>query len=128
MEYFASFNQHGPSVMEYSQYEYDLYLADPSWTADETAYLFDMLRTYDLRFIVVADRYEYLEPRPPGQSRSRSVEVSTRLPDKAHVKDIKDRYYTVCRRLIRTRAASDPVAQQQQIQLHAFDKSQYVMR
>jgi DNA methyltransferase 1-associated protein 1 len=76
VEYFATFNQHGPSIMEYSQYEYDQHLVDPNWTAHETTYLFDMLRTYDLRFIVVADRYEYQAPQSQDPPRSRSVEVS----------------------------------------------------
>jgi DNA methyltransferase 1-associated protein 1 len=110
--------------MEYSQYEYDLHLADPNWTAHETAYLFDMLRVYDLRFIVVADRYEYSGSQPLGLARTRSVEVSSYRWLEAYTKDIKDRYYTVCRRLIRTRAAGDPTAQQQQAQLHAFDKGE----
>lgn len=38
------------------------------------------------------------------------------------MQDIKDRYYTICRRLLRTRTATDPVIQQQQLQAHAFDK------
>lgn len=35
---------------------------------------------------------------------------------------MKDRYYTICRRLIRTRTATDPQAQQQMIQAHSFDR------
>jgi DNA methyltransferase 1-associated protein 1 len=61
--------------MEYSQYEYDQHLADPDWTPHETAYLFDLLREYDLRFIVAADRYAY---QGPTGVRRRSVEVSPR--------------------------------------------------
>ena len=44
--------------MTYSQAEYDQYLKDDSWTKEETAYLFDLLRQYDLRFIIAADRYD----------------------------------------------------------------------
>lgn len=89
--------------MEYSQFEYDQHLVDPTWTSQETAYLFDLLREYDLRFVVVADRYEYA-----GKKRS--------------IEEIKDRYYTICRRLVRTRTASDPQTQQQLLQAYAFDK------
>jgi DNA methyltransferase 1-associated protein 1 len=59
--------------MEYSQYEYDQSLTDPNWTPQETTYLFGVLKEYDLRFIVAADRYEY--HGPAGIVR-RSVEVS----------------------------------------------------
>jgi len=45
--------------MEYSQYEYDQHLTDPNWTSQETTYLFNLLREFDLRFIVVADRYSF---------------------------------------------------------------------
>jgi DNA methyltransferase 1-associated protein 1 len=61
--------------MEYSQYEYDQHLIDSAWTAQETTYLFNMLREYDLRFIVVADRYAY-QARGEDPVRTRTVEVS----------------------------------------------------
>ncbi|WRT70798.1 uncharacterized protein IL334_007797 [Kwoniella shivajii] len=54
------------------QFEYDQHLADPDWTSQETAYLFDLLKTYDLRFIIAADRYAY-------QSKKRSVEYASEL-------------------------------------------------
>jgi DNA methyltransferase 1-associated protein 1 len=72
VKHFHKFNNHAPSVMEYSQYEYDQHLADPDWTVQETAYLFSLLREYDLRFIIAADRYAY--ETPDGVKR-RSVEV-----------------------------------------------------
>ncbi|KAL7420807.1 swr complex subunit [Cryptotrichosporon argae] len=116
VEHFAKFNLHGLSVMEYSQYEYDQHLTDPGWTPHETAYLFDLLREYDLRFVVAADRYEYRAPKGDAELKTRSVE------------DMKDRYYTICRRLVRTRTASDPHAQQQQVQQFTFDKAREVKR
>jgi DNA methyltransferase 1-associated protein 1 len=74
--YFGKFNLHGPSVMEYSQFEYDQHLVDPDWTPAETAYLFDHLRQYDLRFVIAADRYEYTEQKGDDAPKRRSVEVS----------------------------------------------------
>ncbi|WVQ95451.1 hypothetical protein IAU59_002548 [Kwoniella sp. CBS 9459] len=91
------------------QFEYDQHLQDSDWTSQETTYLFDLLKQYDLRFIVAADRYEF--KTPSGQAKRRSVE------------ELKDRYYTICRRLVRTRTASDPAAQQQLLHAYAFDKS-----
>lgn len=60
--------------MEYSQFEYDQHLVDPNWTLQETEYLFELLKEYDLRFIVAADRYAYVSPE--GEKRKRSVEVN----------------------------------------------------
>nr|XP_019007840.1 SWR1-complex protein 4 [Kwoniella pini CBS 10737]OCF46621.1 SWR1-complex protein 4 [Kwoniella pini CBS 10737] len=116
IEYFGKFNLHGPSIMEYSQFEYDQHLNDPEWTPHETAYLFDLLKTYDLRFVVVADRYAYRGQTGTGVEKRRSVE------------EIKDRYYTICRRLVRTRTATDPQAQQQLIHTYAFDKAREIKR
>lgn len=116
VDYFGSFNLHGPSVMEYSQFEYDQHLVDPNWSSHETAYLFDLLRTFDLRFVVAADRYEYLGLKGDQSAKKRSIE------------EIKDRYYTICRRLVRTRTASDVQAQQQQIVQYSFDKAREIKR
>ena len=42
---------------------------DNEWTKEETDYLLNLCRKYDLRFIVIADRYEY------SNTKSRSIEV-----------------------------------------------------
>lgn len=99
--------------MEYSQYEYDQHLVDPNWSSHETQYLFNLLRDYDLRFVIAADRYEYTGLRGTDPIKRRSVE------------EMKDRYYTICRRLVRTRTASDPQVQQQLIVQYGFDKCAY---
>lgn len=62
--------------MEFSQFEYDQHLVDPAWSQHETDYLFDLLRTYDLRFIVVADRYDYKGSTGSEPGKRRTVEVS----------------------------------------------------
>ena len=79
VQYFAKFNQQGPSIMEYSQYEYDQHLADPDWSSSETTYMFNLLREYDVRFVIAADRYEYRDPRG-GPIKRRSVEVREMMP------------------------------------------------
>lgn len=99
--YFRQFDRQHPSVMTFSQAEYDQHLKEDGWGREETLYLFDLMREYDLRFVVVADRYQYSH---------RSIE------------ELKDRYYTVCRRLVRSRAAADPAAQAQLVQAYTFDK------
>lgn len=58
--------------MRFSQAEYDQHLVDPQWSLKETHYLFEILARYDLRFIVVADRYEY---RDGARVKQRTIEV-----------------------------------------------------
>lgn len=57
---------------------------DPSWTWEETEYLWELCRIYDLRFIVIQDRYSFL-------TKERSVE------------ELKDRYYSVSKRILENR-------------------------
>lgn len=94
------------SVIKYTDEEYDKYLADldPDWSKEETDYLMDLCQQYNMRFILITDRYSY-------QQKSRSME------------DLKDRYYTICRTLAKERASGqDPLYQ------YAFDKTREVER
>ncbi|XP_049577807.1 DNA methyltransferase 1-associated protein 1 isoform X1 [Syngnathus scovelli] len=84
---FARFNK-TVQVPVYSEQEYQLHLHDDSWTKAETDHLFDLCKRFDLRFIVVHDRYDH------QQYRKRSVE------------DLKERYYGICGKLTKVRAPS----------------------
>ncbi|KAI4160265.1 MAG: hypothetical protein LQ342_005857 [Letrouitia transgressa] len=61
---------------------YNAKLQSEEWTKEETEYLLDLAYEFDLRWILIADRYEY-KPPEAYQPRSRSME------------DLKARYYHV---------------------------------
>ncbi|OJA09305.1 hypothetical protein AZE42_03129 [Rhizopogon vesiculosus] len=85
--------------------------ADKDWTTEETDYLFSVVREYDTRWYVVHDRYEYLN----GPARS--------------LEELKDRYYSVCRKLIRNRPwAGDEASKAQLLNSYQFDKDRERMR
>lgn len=46
-------------VPVYSEQEYQMYLHDDAWTKAETDHLFDLSRRFDLRFVVIHDRYDH---------------------------------------------------------------------
>ncbi|KAI0307021.1 hypothetical protein B0F90DRAFT_1807729 [Multifurca ochricompacta] len=95
----------------YSQDEYIKFLEDPEWTKEETDYLFSLIREYDSRFYIITDRYEFAGGPP------RSME------------DLKDRYYSICRKLIRNRPwAGDEASKSQLVSSFQFDKEREVMR
>ncbi|KAG6821560.1 hypothetical protein H0H93_000069 [Arthromyces matolae] len=73
------------NVFTYTQDEYTRFLEDKDWSKEETDYLFSVAREYDVRWFVVYDRYDF----PGGVTRT--------------VDDLKDRYYSVCRKLVRNR-------------------------
>lgn len=60
---------------------------DTAWTPRETAYLLDLCKEYDLRWLVIQDRYEY-EPEEKEPPSIRTLE------------DLKERYYFCCRKLM----------------------------
>ncbi|KAF3554467.1 hypothetical protein F2Q69_00018158 [Brassica cretica] len=80
---FAKYNK-SVDVLKYTDDEYENHLTDPVWTKEETDQLFELCERFDLRFTVIADRFPL----------SRTVE------------ELKDRYYSVTRALLRARAQS----------------------
>ncbi|TKY61685.1 SWR1-complex protein 4 [Spatholobus suberectus] len=74
---FAKYNK-SVDVIKYTDEEYDKYLTDPMWTKEETDQLFDLCERFDLRFIVIADRF----------------------PSSRTVEELKDRYYSVSRAIL----------------------------
>ncbi|XP_052184982.1 SWR1-complex protein 4 [Diospyros lotus] len=80
---FAKYNK-SVDVVKYTDEEYEKYLTDPMWTKEETDQLFDLCERFDLRFIVIADRF----------------------PSSKTVEELKDRYYNVSRAILIARAPS----------------------
>ncbi|GJJ07086.1 hypothetical protein Clacol_001285 [Clathrus columnatus] len=84
---------------------------DEEWTKEETDYLFNLVREYDMRWFVIIDRYEY----PGGPDRA--------LERLSSHKDLKARYYSVCRKLIRNRPwLGDEAAKSALLNSYQFDK------
>lgn len=80
---FAKYNK-SVNVVKYTDEEYEKYLTDPTWTREETDQLFELCERFDLRFIVIADRF----------------------PSSRTVEDLKNRYYSVSRAILVARAPS----------------------
>ncbi len=55
---FARFNKE-VSVPLYTSQEYQLHLHDEKWTKQATDHLFDLCNRFDLRWVVVHDRFDY---------------------------------------------------------------------
>ncbi|CAH1392894.1 unnamed protein product [Nezara viridula] len=73
---FARFNKK-VQIPVYTDAEYNLHLQHDNWTNAETDHLFDLARRFDLRFVVMADRWDRSKFDP------RSIE------------DLKERYYSI---------------------------------
>ena len=101
-----------------------LHIQDAEWTKDETDYLFSLMREYDGRFFVVHDRYEY--PNGPERTievRDRSCPVDWLNCHSILFQDLKDRYFSVCRKLVRSRPwPGDDASKQALISTLTYDK------
>ncbi|KAF8195705.1 hypothetical protein K438DRAFT_1906372 [Mycena galopus ATCC 62051] len=107
---FAKYNVQRPTYT-YSEDEYTRHLEDPEWTKEETDYLLNIVTEYDTRWYVIYDRYEYAG----GVARS--------------MEDLKDRYCSVCRKLIRNRPwAGDENSKNALLSSYSFDKEREVLR
>ncbi|TPX30105.1 hypothetical protein SmJEL517_g06254 [Synchytrium microbalum] len=104
---FSKFNKN-VNILEYSDDEYTKFLVDEQWSKEETDYLFKLCKQYELRFIIITDRYEF-------EDKQRSME------------DLKDRYYTVVRKIAESRAESQPELRDL-VTTHQFNKNMEVER
>ena len=84
---FASFDRH-VDVTTYTDAEYQTYLDRPDWTREETDQLVELCRDWDLRFVVIHDRW-----------------LSGSLPPRT-LEQLKDRYYGITRALLASRGQS----------------------
>src|ERR1700738_938511 len=103
-------------VHPYTDEEYEQYLqgilscdsinSDPEWTKEETDYLWSLCANFDLRWIVIADRYEW-------KNRERNME------------DLKERYYNGIRKLLAGRVPESlmTATQLEQYNSYKWDKS-----
>ncbi|CAE6440573.1 unnamed protein product [Rhizoctonia solani] len=100
-----------PMIYAYSTDEYNKHLQDPDWSREETDYLFQIAREYDVRFFVMHDRYDF----PGGKERT--------------LEDLKHRYYGVCRKLLRQRPwGGEEATKSQLLGSFNFDKDRETTR
>lgn len=76
-------------IPTYSDEEYTKSLSEPGWSKEETDHLFDLCKSFDLRFIIVHDRFD------KAKYQTRSVE------------ELKERYYSLCNRLLKARGGEE---------------------
>ncbi|OII71328.1 DNMAP1-like MYB domain-containing protein [Cryptosporidium ubiquitum] len=81
--YFSKFNKH-PTIFNLQSDQYNKFIKDidPDWTEDDTFLLFELCKEFDLRFIIIHDRYI------PPSGKQRTLE------------QLKQRYYSVSKKLV----------------------------
>ena len=87
---FAKFNQN-IDIVDFTEEEYNKLIKpnDRNWNYEQTRYLWDLIKRYELRFIVIMDRFD------EEKYGERTVE------------SLKDRYYSVARTILESRKMFD---------------------
>ena len=79
----------GPS---YTEEQYETHLKSDKWTKEETDYLVNLAKEYDLRWIVIADRYDYKPSETPAEGDAMALTAQAKPRT---MEDVKARYYDV---------------------------------
>ena len=78
---------------QYTDEQYETHLKNDDWSKEETDYLVDLAIDFDLRWIVIADRYEY-QPKEQPKENEESMVVTLQAKPRTQ-EDMKARYYSV---------------------------------
>ena len=89
--HFAKFNIR-VNKPQYNEEQYNSKLQSEDWSKDETDYLMQLAYDFDLRWIVITDRYDYT---PPATDQENDSMALVRQPKPRTMEDLKARYYHV---------------------------------
>ncbi|KAI9835551.1 MAG: hypothetical protein M1819_002002 [Sarea resinae] len=96
--YYAKFNVKidGP---QYTEEQYNSQLRSDDWSKEETDYLVDLALDYDLRWVIVADRYDFQPAKTPKQEDEERAALIP-APKRRTMEDMKARYYDVAAKML----------------------------
>ena len=96
---FAKFNVE-VDVPQYTEAQYASNLQNDDWTKEETDYLLELAKEYDLRWAIIWDRYDFA-PRAPEDAETEAASTAVVPATKVRtMEDLKARYYSVAARMM----------------------------
>ncbi|EEQ87819.2 DNA methyltransferase 1-associated protein 1 [Blastomyces dermatitidis ER-3] len=113
---FAKYNVKAQVPKRYTDDQYNRYLKSHIWSREETDYLMDLVEEYDLRWIVIADRYEY-PPSPPSTNGESTALVTTTR--RRTMEEMKSRYYTIAANML---ALEHPPSEMSEAEFNLHEK------
>lgn len=101
---FAKFNVK-VQIPEYNDEQYSAKLQSEDWTKEETTYLMELVRDYDLRWPVIWDRYDFSPTLPEGTDTNGSNTAVVPTVKPRDMEDLKARYYEVAAKMMELQKA-----------------------
>ncbi|KAL4878526.1 hypothetical protein BJY04DRAFT_195565 [Aspergillus karnatakaensis] len=111
---FAKYNIKARVPKRYTMDEYNRHLRSDEWSREETDYLMDLVEEYDLRWVVIADRYDF-HPQPVENTETALV-PSKQVRTMEHM---KSRYYFVAASML---ALDHPPSQMNESEFDMHEK------
>lgn len=91
---FAKFNVK-VDIPKYTEEQYNSHLQSTEWTKEETDYLLEVVKDYDLRWPLIWDRYEYSPKQPEDVDMNGASTAVVSATKPRTMEDLKARYYKV---------------------------------
>ena len=82
---------------QYTDEQYNTHLKSDHWTREETDYLVDLAIDFDLRWVLIGDRYDY---KPSQLPKTEEGTASLPPPKLRSQEDLKARYYDLAAKLM----------------------------
>jgi len=104
-------------VPSYTDEQYEANFKSEEWTKEETDYLLDLCREYDLRWIIIADRYDPQDipsPKPPASAPDGATNGGTEVVRQYPVRTmeaLKARYYSIAAKTLETHTPASNMTQ-----------------
>ncbi|KAL6242039.1 swr complex subunit [Rhinocladiella similis] len=109
-------------IPTYTDEQYENLLKADDWSRQETDYLMELCRDYDLRWVIIADRYDSKEIVKPSTSQENGEvvgsEVAARYPDRT-MEALKQRYYAIAAKILETQI---PISSMTQAEFQLWEK------
>lgn len=102
---------------QYTDEQYETHLKSDDWSKEETDYLIELAIDFDLRWIVIADRYEY-QPKEKPKEHEESMAVTPQAKPRTQ-EDMKARYYNVA---AKTMVLHNPLSSMSSSEFDAHEK------
>lgn len=97
---FAKYNVR-VQVPQYSEDQYNANLESDDWTREETDYLMQLAKDFDLRWPIIWDRYDYVpQPQPSEADASDPSTAMVPAPQSRTLENLKARYYEVAAKMM----------------------------
>lgn len=113
--HFAKFNVK-VEVPEYNDNQYEAHLKSDEWSREESDYLIGMAKDYDLRWIVIADRYDYQRNKTSIEGASTAV---VKPPKQRTMEGLKARYYEIAAKMM---ALHHPISNMSTVEFDLHEK------